>query len=92
LIDRINQGRKNVKGQTVSVERQGSQPQGLKVTGEKTNKKDNTGLVRNKTETNFRVLSTKLPEIALKSSRDSKFRKEGIGALMRPLGSNRDKN
>jgi hypothetical protein len=81
LIDRVNMNRK--KPQTLSSDRHFGSTKTTFTTQSAKNlqatavvKKDNNNLIRTNTEVNFRIKTSKLPELALLSSRDSKLKKE----------------
>jgi len=81
LIDRVNMGRK--KPQTLSSDRHFGNTKTTFTTQSAKNlqatavvKKDNNNLIRTNTEVNFRIKTSKLPELALLSSRDSKLKKD----------------
>jgi len=77
LIDRVNMGRK--KPQTLSSDRHFGSTKTTFTTQSAKNlqatavvKKDSSNLIRTSTEINFRIKTSKLPELALLSSRDTK--------------------
>lgn len=81
LIDRVNMGRK--KPMTLSSDRHFGSTKTTFTTQSAKNlqatavvKKDTNNLIRTSTEVNFRIKTSKLPELALLSSRDSKIKKE----------------
>jgi len=81
LIDRVNMGRK--KPQTLSSDRHFGSTKTTFTTQSAKNlqatavvKKDSNNLIRTSTEINFRIKTSKLPELALLSSRDTKIKKQ----------------
>lgn len=56
-----------------------------------TNGFNNKGLSRQKSEVNFGLKTTRLPDIgSIKNIRENKFKKDGINSLMKPIFSHRE--
>jgi len=83
LIDRVNMNMGRKKPQTLSSDRHFGSTKTTFTTQSAKNlqatavvKKDSNNLIRTSTEINFRIKTSKLPELALLSSRDTKIKKE----------------
>jgi hypothetical protein len=96
LIDRVNMGRK--KPQTLSSDRHFGSTKTTFTTQSAKNlqatavvKKDSNNLIRTNTEINFKIKTSKLPELALLSSRDTKVNLRSTDIKNKNLMS-KDKN